>query len=64
MLLFYMMSGKIHPFGYGSHTDVEHNIANGTQDLSPVQDTVAVDLVQTMLTHDPTKRPSTDDVLK
>ena len=64
MLSFYMMSGKTHPFDAACHDDVESNIVNDNPSLSSVNDPAAVHLVHTMLTADPTKRPSAEVLLR
>ena len=64
MVVFYVMSGGIHPFDDASHTaDVENNIINGNSDLSSLQDSLAVDMVETMLAANPADRPSTQTLL-
>ena len=66
MVVFYVMSGGIHPFHAASAADVENKIVNGysNSDLSAVKDRVAVDMVETMLEDDPADRPSADTLLR
>ena len=63
MLAHYMLSAGTHPFHATSHTDVEQNIVTNKSNLC-VDDRVALHLVQTMLTHNPDDRPSSEELLR
>ena len=64
MVCFLMMSGGIHPYALdGKRSTVAGNIVTGTYFLSAVKDLVACDLVEQMLAHEPSKRPSARELL-
>ncbi|KAI0230590.1 hypothetical protein LSAT2_019084 [Lamellibrachia satsuma] len=68
MVVFYVLSGGIHPFDDASHTasdtHIPINIINDNSDLSAVKDRLAVDMVKTMLAANPADRPSADTLLR
>ena len=59
MLMHYMLSQGTHPY----HADIESNICDDKPNLT-VNNTVALDLVQRMLTANPDDRPSMEDLCR
>ncbi|KAK2863212.1 hypothetical protein Q5P01_002745 [Channa striata] len=55
MLIYYILSGGHHPFG--NQPECEYNIHKGIYSLDHITDVVAKDLIEWMISEDPTKRP-------
>ena len=59
------MSRGIHPYAADGKFIKTHNrIVKGKYDLSDVEDTVACDLVEQMLAHEPSERPPARKLLR
>ncbi|XP_017569457.1 uncharacterized protein LOC108437100 isoform X1 [Pygocentrus nattereri] len=61
MLVYYILSGGHHPFGKGARC--ESNILDGKYSLEHLEDDMAKDLVECMISHDPKKRPKVEEAL-
>ncbi|KAL4006688.1 polypeptide N-acetylgalactosaminyltransferase [Sarotherodon galilaeus] len=62
MLIYYILSGGHHPFGYVSFK-CESNIYDGKYSLDHVQDVVAKDLIEWMINKEPKDRPKVEECL-
>ncbi len=62
MLSYYILSRGHHPFGDISF-ECEYNIYKGKYSLDHVQDVVAKDLIEWMITEEPKKRPNAKECL-
>ncbi|KAI5627424.1 hypothetical protein C0J50_13024, partial [Silurus asotus] len=61
MLVYYILSCGHHPFGKGVRC--EYNIFEGTYSLEHLEDEMAIDLVEWMISHDPKNRPNVEETL-
>ena len=64
MLVYYMLSRGTHPYQADTDSEVEQNILDDNPNLSSLDDSVAVDLVQSMLAPAPSDRPSVKSLLR
>ncbi|XP_034085226.1 serine/threonine-protein kinase/endoribonuclease IRE1-like isoform X2 [Gymnodraco acuticeps] len=62
MLIYYILSGRHHPFGEESF-EFEYNIVKGIYTLDHVQDVLAKDLIKWMIDAEPEKRPKVEECL-
>ncbi|XP_041821252.1 serine/threonine-protein kinase/endoribonuclease IRE1-like [Chelmon rostratus] len=62
MLIYFVLSGGHHPFGDKS-CKCENNIIEGNYSLHHVQDVVAKDLIEWMITEEPKDRPKVEECL-
>lgn len=62
MLVHYILSGGIHPFG--KHLEVEVNIKEGKYQLDEGIDVEAKDLIERMIAKEPRKRPSIKEAVE
>ncbi|KAK7938489.1 hypothetical protein WMY93_001815 [Mugilogobius chulae] len=61
MLIYYILSGGHHPFG--DRIRCEGNILDGKYSLDHVEDEMAKDLIEWMISEEPRNRPSVDKCL-
>lgn len=61
MLVYYILSKGHHPFGKGVRC--ETNILDGKYSLEHLEDEMAKDLVEWMISHEPKDRPNVDETL-
>ena len=61
MLIYYILSGGHHPFGDGFHC--EYNIYDGKYNLEHIDDRVAKDLIESMISKEPKQRPTVEKAL-
>lgn len=61
MLVYFILSGGKHPFGEGRLR--QFNISNGDFQLKDLIDEEAKDMIESMLSDDPTERPRITEVL-
>ncbi|XP_047457593.1 uncharacterized protein LOC125018022 [Mugil cephalus] len=62
MLIYYILSGGHHPFGDRS-CECEYNIYRGKYSLDHMEDVVAKDLIEWMISEDPKMRPKVGECL-
>ncbi|KAM8747150.1 uncharacterized protein AB9X84_015272 isoform 2-T2 [Acanthopagrus schlegelii] len=62
MLIYYILSGGHHPFGDKAHK-CEYNIDEGLYTLDHVEDVVAKDLIEWMISKEPENRPTVEECL-
>ena len=62
MLSYYILSGGHHPFGDKS-SKCENNIDEGRYSLDHVEDVVAKDLIEWMISEEPMNRPKVEECL-
>uniref|UniRef100_A0A671YYC0 Protein kinase domain-containing protein n=1 Tax=Sparus aurata TaxID=8175 RepID=A0A671YYC0_SPAAU len=62
MLIYYILSGGHHPFGDKPHK-CENNIDEGLYTLDHVEDVVAKDLIELMISKEPESRPTVEECL-
>ncbi|KAM8747151.1 uncharacterized protein AB9X84_015273 isoform 1-T2 [Acanthopagrus schlegelii] len=63
MLIYYILSGGHHPFGDKLHK-CEYNIDEGLYTLDHVEDVVAKDLIEWMISKEPESRPTVEECLR
>lgn len=63
MLVYYILSGGKHPFDSGLDIECELNIYKGKYSLDYIEDLVAKDLIELMISDEPEKRPNVEDCL-
>uniref|UniRef100_A0A671YWC5 Protein kinase domain-containing protein n=1 Tax=Sparus aurata TaxID=8175 RepID=A0A671YWC5_SPAAU len=61
MLIYYILSGGHHPFG--ENFECEYNIHKGLYTLDHVEDLVAKDLIEWMISKEPESRPTVEECL-
>ena len=65
MLTFFILTKGKHPFApAGRYHEVESRIVRNKPVLSPVNDEVALDMISSMLSADPKKRPQAATLLR
>ena len=62
MLIYYILSGGHHPFG-DIPFECEYNIHKGSYTLDHVEDVVAKDLIEWMISKEPENRPTVEECL-
>uniref|UniRef100_A0A671YWB5 Protein kinase domain-containing protein n=1 Tax=Sparus aurata TaxID=8175 RepID=A0A671YWB5_SPAAU len=62
MLIYYILSGGHHPFG-NKPFECEYNIHKGSYTLDHVEDLVAKDLIEWMISKEPESRPTVEECL-
>ena len=62
MLIYYILSGGHHPFG-DKPFECEYNIHEGLYKLDHVEDLVAKELIEWMISKEPENRPTVEECL-